>query len=80
MRTIKCNFTFEDGAAATAVVEVSGPEDFNPVRFDGAVDRLVDRPERASSVGIRLWAEDTAEELGCQLSVDESGEFDAWAE
>lgn len=76
---LQCDFRFQDSATAAAALTVVGPEDFNLVDYSGELHRLSDRPARASSVGIVLWAEDTALDLGCQLAVTRSGSFDAWA-
>ncbi len=78
-RTIRCEFRFPDGDAATASIEVVSPQDFNPIRYDGSVERLPERRERASASGLPLWAANMAHDTGCSLKVDESGEFDAWA-
>jgi hypothetical protein len=79
MLTITCTFTFKDSAKATATLSVVGPEDFNRVEYGGAADRL-QKWDKASSCGIKLWARDIAAELGCALNVEEVGEYDTWAE
>jgi hypothetical protein len=78
MRTISCSFTWPDGEHAKAVLAVRAPENFYPVKYSGAADRLV-KVERASAAGIEPWAAEAAAAAGAELSIRRLGLFDWWA-
>jgi len=80
MITQTCTLKFPDGAVVTAVVEAASPESENPIRYEGAVDRLPHRYDTGGPSDIEFLFRKFAEELGAEYSSDMSGTYDRWAE
>ncbi|MFO1499185.1 MAG: hypothetical protein U1G07_12450 [Verrucomicrobiota bacterium] len=79
MRSLLCEFTFQDGATATAAVLVRSPEEDAVVEYTGAFSRFPRRFVTSELSTLRVWAAHIAAETGSQLFTSEAGVYDFWA-
>lgn len=80
MKTATCTLKFRDGAAVTGTVTAAAPESENPITYTGAVDRLPHRYETGGPTDLEFLFRKFADELNAEVQVDESGEYERWAE
>lgn len=79
MLTVICTLKFKDGQSVTGQISAESPEGEYRVQYKGAVERIEARtPENV--VGLIYFFKSIARETGAEFQIDQSGQYDTWAE
>ncbi len=79
MRLTVCTLNFNDGASLSGSVSVASPQSEGVIAYTGSVDRLPRRYKRGDGTDLKALFTVLANELGADLQVQESGEYDYYA-
>jgi hypothetical protein len=80
MRLTICRLKFQDGVEVVARLEEVSRQVSEDVSYSGAIERLP-APLRKSCAGVLIrYFERIAKDLNAELSIDESGKYERWAE
>ena len=81
MVTTICTLTFKDGVKVSGMVVADSPQGSYPIQYRGDVGRLPKPlPAESDPNYLPRMFSQIAHELGAEINIEESGEYDSWAD
>lgn len=80
MRKIICELKLKDGSEIKLSLEAESAQGEYPVNYSGVVEKLSRKIETGDVDDVKAFSKNMAQELNAELSVQEEGDYDRWAE